>query len=97
MAEYQDVLSREKFSRFADFKVKADRVLTLIGQVGVLHVPDIVLDVIKDKADNRFLELAVTAEADYIITGNTQDFTFAQYERVVIISPANYWQKFQST
>lgn len=90
--EYEDVFSRPKFSRILDFKKKADEVLQHISRVGIMHIPDITLDVIADKADNRFLELAIFAKADYIITGNTQDFTFDQYESVAIVQPAIYWQ-----
>jgi uncharacterized protein len=92
LAEYQDVLSRDKFSRFPNFKAKANTALQHINRVGLMKTPDFVLDVITDYADNRFLELAVFAQADYLITGNTRDFTFDKYEDITIISPADYWQ-----
>ena len=56
--------------------------------------PDITLSVIsKDASDNKFVELAVYAEADFLITGNTNDFTFPQYQQVEIISPRQYWEE----
>lgn len=95
LAEYTAVLNRDKFSRVAGFKQKADDILRHIERVGNMYIPDIVLNVITDKADNRFLELAVFAQADYLITGNSQDFTFDKYENVAIVSPAVYWQTIQ--
>jgi len=40
-----------------------------------------------DDPDNRTLELAVTAQTDFIITGNTKDFTFCQYEGINVVTP----------
>lgn len=97
LSEYKTVLSWDKFSRVAGFKQKADAVLHHIERVGLIQKPDIILDVIRDEADNRFLELAVFAGADYLITGNSQDFTFDKYENVAIVSPAVYWQTVQQT
>jgi uncharacterized protein len=38
------------------------------------------LDIISDPADNRLLELAETCQADYLVTGNTNDFTMTEYK-----------------
>ena len=48
-------------------------------------------DIIKDNPDNRLLELAVAAKANFIITGNTNDFTMIHFEGTKIVSPKDYW------
>ena len=89
--EYVEVLSRPKFSVFKDVKSRAETFITKIQEVAVKYSPDIKLNVISDEADNRFLELSVYAKADYLITGNTNDFTEDKYENVDIVTPREYW------
>ena len=92
--EYVEVLSRPKFSVFKDFKSRAETFITKIQEVAVKFSPDITLNVISDEADNRFLELSVYAKADYLITGNTNDFTEDKYENVDIVTPREFWDKY---
>ena len=68
--------------------------LTNIKRVGKLYKPNIHLDIITDKADNKFLELSVFSKADFLITGNTNHFTISAYEGVKIISPKDYIENF---
>ena len=92
--EYVEVLSRPKFSVFKDFKSRAETFITKIQEVAVKFSPDITLNVISDEADNRFLEISVYAKADYLITGNTNDFTKDKYENVDIVTPREFWVKY---
>lgn len=93
--EYEDVLKYSKFGKHAEFAKNSEIILSHIKRIGKLHKPNIRLFVIKDIDDNKFLELAVSAKADFIITGNAKDFTFNEYERVRIISPKDYYNEFQ--
>jgi len=54
--------------------------------------PHITLNLISDKDDNKILELADECEADFIITGNTNDFTFPEYKKTKIVTPRDYWE-----
>jgi len=45
-----------------------------------LYYPKIKLDIISDKDHNIILELAEECKADFIITGNTNDFTIPEYK-----------------
>ena len=54
--------------------------------------PKIKLDILKDKPDNMILELADVSLADFIITGNTNDFTISHYRNTMIVSPKDYWE-----
>lgn len=59
------------------------------------YFPKITLDLILDDDDNMILELADECEADYIITGNTNDFTFSKYKQTKIVSPREFWEQFK--
>jgi len=88
--EYIEVLSREKFRKYPEFVAKAEIVLNKLYELSIKYIPSIKLTVIADEPDNRILELAVTAQADYIVTGNTRDFTFSIYQNVKIVSPEQF-------
>ena len=94
LEEYSEVLSREKFSRYKNFKIDAEIIINRIEEIALKLSPDITLNVISDEADNRFLELSVYAKADYLITGNTKDFIEDKYENVDSVTPREYWDKY---
>ena len=97
VAEYYDVLERPKFAHFPEFALKAREVLANIEKKATSYHPSITLNLISDKNDNKILELADECEADFIITGNTNDFTFPNYKKTIIVTPKDYWEKYQPT
>ncbi len=92
MTEYYEVLSRQKFARFPDFFSKAENLLADIETKAKKIIPSTKLDLISDKDDNMILELADECKADFIITGNTNDFTFSEHKQTRIVSPKEYWE-----
>lgn len=91
--EYVNVLERPKFSRFPDFILAAQ---TLIGRLKLeaeIFEPKETVSIIQDDADNRFLELAQASKADFLITGNHNDFNMEEFEETKIVSPKIYWEK----
>lgn len=92
-AEYVNVLNRDKFSRFPDFLAKAQTILADIEKRATQFAPIVIVDVIGDQADNRLLELAETCQADYLVTGNTNDFTMQEYKGTRILSPKEFFEQ----
>jgi putative PIN family toxin of toxin-antitoxin system len=92
MAEYYTVLSRPKFAQYHEFSVKANSVLANIEMKAIRYQPNVTLNLISDKDDNKILELADKCTADFIITGNTTDFTFSRYKQTEIVTPKDYWE-----
>lgn len=93
-AEYIEVLSRDKFIKFPNFKTKAEVVLNKLREISVFYQTDKKIDVLTDTSDNKFLELAAVSSADYLITGNTLDFTMDEFEYTRIWTPREYWDNF---
>lgn len=93
--EYLEVLSRPKFSKFADFKSNANFLIARINQISEFFEPKEKLKIIKDDPDNRLLELAEMSKADFLITGNTNDFTIKTYNKTRIVTPKEYWEEFK--
>lgn len=94
MFEYYEVLARPKFSKFPDFVARAEILLAEIEAKAKKYRPNIKLDIISDKDDNMILELADECGADFIVTGNTKDFTFDSYKQTKIVSPKEYWEQY---
>ena len=92
MAEYYDVLRREKFARFHDFFSRAEALLVEIETKATMFNPKIRLNLISDADDNMVLELADECIADFVITGNTTDFIFPTYKETKIVTPREYWE-----
>lgn len=79
--EYIEVLNRDKFSRFQDFRAKADAVISDINSTASLYSPKKKVKKIRDPDDNMLMELALECKADFLVTGNTNDFTIKKYKR----------------
>ena len=71
LAEYRDVLSRPELQIRKDLR---QRLLQLIGKRAHSVAPASRLQVAIDPGDNKFLECADAARADYLVTGNTRHF-----------------------
>ena len=69
--EYREVLSRPILRPHA---VRASGVLALLARVAVQVKPTELVTACTDPDDNCFLECAVSAAADYLVTGNTRHF-----------------------
>jgi uncharacterized protein len=84
--EYADVLSRP------ELKIRKGlrrQLLQLIRNRSNLVVPSRRLEVSSDPDDNRFLECADAARADYLVTGNLRHFP-RFWKKTKIITPREF-------
>jgi len=93
--EYYEVLNRKKFAKYPDFLVNGKRLLGDIQTRSTKYFPRTTVTIISDVDDNKLLELSVECKADFLITGNTNDFTMTKYKRTKIVTPAEYWEKYR--
>jgi putative PIN family toxin of toxin-antitoxin system len=71
LAEYEEVLHRPRLKLQPQ---QIEKALAGIRKVAHLVEPVQTLSVSPHESDNRFLECAEAAEADYFVTGNTRHF-----------------------
>jgi uncharacterized protein len=93
-AEYVAVLNRDNFSKFTNFKTKAEVVLNKLREISTFYRTDRKIEILTDTSDNKFLELAAVSSADYLTTGNTLDFTITEFEYTRILTPREYWDNY---
>lgn len=90
LEECKGVLMRPKFG----FSSKlVTNFLSQLKRNSTIVKPKTNLKVIKkDPQDNRILECALKAKADYIVTGNVKHFPFKNFKSIKILSPTQFWQ-----
>jgi putative PIN family toxin of toxin-antitoxin system len=89
--EYKEVLNRDRFKKYNGFITSANELLKQIEQRCLWFEPKVAIDILDDKDDNMFIELAVEANAAYIVTGNSNDFTLKSYMGIEICSPKEFY------
>lgn len=82
LEEYQEVLSRKKFKLTSS---EVEGLIALIKNNTIRVKPSKGVTASRDASDNRFLECAEEAEADYLVTGNTKDFP-AKWKQAKIVT-----------
>jgi uncharacterized protein len=84
VSEYRDVLTRTKFS------FDPDLVEELIGFLEATGSPTLAAPLavtLPDPWDQMFIEVAVSGNADFLVTGNLKDFPEAARAGVSVVSP----------
>jgi putative PIN family toxin of toxin-antitoxin system len=86
VAEYREVLARPELSIRKGLRLQ---ILQLIKNGSFVTHPSTRLDLCPDTDDNRFLECAEAANADYLITGNLKHFP-AQWKRTHVVNSRTF-------
>jgi putative PIN family toxin of toxin-antitoxin system len=87
--EYEEVLRRDKFKRLNWKKVKD--LLSRLKTRAQWVEPRVRLNIVKaDPEDNKFIECAVEAGADFLVTGNAKHFPPGKFKGTVILNPAQF-------
>jgi putative PIN family toxin of toxin-antitoxin system len=89
MTELADVLARPKFDRYVTLEDR-QQFLRLLGRVGE-WVPVVgVVQACRDPDDDKFLALAVSGQADTIVTGDDDLLVLSPFQGIAILTPAEY-------
>ncbi len=87
LSEYRDILNRSKFN-FP--KENVEGLLEQIEEEGLLASVKPLRFHLPDPDDEPFLEVALSARVNAIVTGNKRHFPKKEYEGVKILSPAEF-------
>ncbi len=95
MIEIERVIQYPHLTKRKKFSDKAQNILENIRIFGIEYHPSIKISFLNDPSDNKFLELSVAAKADYLITGNHNDFTITNFQGTKIVSPKQFWELYE--
>lgn len=83
LKEYSEVLARPKFA-FSPDEITA--LIALLQRQGDLLHPALLSGISPDPKDDKFLACALTAQADFLVTGNKKDFPKDQLGATQVVS-----------
>ncbi len=88
-AEILEVLARPKFSRILKLE-RRQRIVDVIRQMAVRFEPSMHVSDCRDAKDNKYLELALTAGAETIVSSDQDLLVLHPWRGVRILRPAAY-------
>jgi putative PIN family toxin of toxin-antitoxin system len=86
MEEYEDVLNRKKWKLSREI---IDPVIDYIKNEGIYVLAEPIKIKFEDEDDKKFLEVAISGNAEFLITGNIRHYP--AYE--IITTPRNFFEK----
>ena len=89
LLEIAEVLTREKFERYVTESERLRFLVALLKETELVEITE-QIDVCRDPKDNKFLELAICGEADFIITGDDDLLDLDPFRGVRIITPRDF-------
>ncbi|MCI0750487.1 MAG: putative toxin-antitoxin system toxin component, PIN family, partial [Flammeovirgaceae bacterium] len=78
--EFRRVIYYKKFEKTPGFLSKAEKVFKAVRLLSIEAQPKIAFNLLPDPDDNKFIDLAIAVEADFLITGNSKHFPFTKIE-----------------
>ena len=92
LIEYEEVLKRQEFM-FDKNKIKL--VISFLRKNGIFINALPLENSLPDEDDDPFLEVAVSAKADYLITGNIKHFPQKLCKNISIVTPNKFLKEFK--
>jgi uncharacterized protein len=88
-AELLDVLHRPGLARFLDAGLRTELIERLLAR-GVVFAPEIAVSECRDPKDNKYLELALAAGAEVIVSSDEDLLVLHPWRAVRVLRPAEY-------
>lgn len=94
LEEYKKVAQYTRIQKkYPEYYEAINNYLSKLKKAGKLFHPTLHFNLIStDVSDNIFLDVAYAAKAEYLITGNHNDFTITTFENTKIISPKRFYE-----
>lgn len=86
LVEVDDVLRRPKFERYVSEEERLQSLAKFVGDAMIVEVTEVVTDC-RDSKDNKFLELAISGGAKYIISGDADLLVLDPFRGISIVTP----------
>lgn len=93
--ELYSVFSREKFDKYLSRIERTQFLLSVLNEVESVKITSHITNC-RDPRDNKFLELAVDGNAQYIITGDNDLLDLSPYRGIHILTPADFLKEMNS-
>lgn len=95
LTELTSVITRPKFAAYIDPKDAREFVEALAAMADIVHVT-LTVSACRDPQDDKFLALALSGQADIIITGDDDLLTLHPFRGISILTPRQFLEAFPS-
>jgi putative PIN family toxin of toxin-antitoxin system len=94
--EYERVSTYNRIQKkHPEFKQNILEIIAALNDLSTIYLPQKKFEIIKDLTDNNFLDLAYESHANYLITGNRNDFLITEFEQTKIVSPKKFCELYE--
>ena len=93
LTELNEVFGRRRFDRYLLEAERMRFLATLVKASEVVHITE-TIDDCRDPKDNKFLELAVSGQADCIISGDQDLLALNPYRGIPVLTPKEFLTSF---
>ena len=93
-SEIREVFGRTKFKKYLT-PGRVDRILDLLLAAALVVEPTVSVIDCRDPKDNKYLELALAAQAAIIVTSDADLLSLDPWHGVRIITPAEYVRRYE--
>ncbi|HWB49903.1 MAG TPA: putative toxin-antitoxin system toxin component, PIN family [Stellaceae bacterium] len=94
-AEIREVAARPKFRKYLS-PARVELILEILTAVAIVVEPDRIVTDCRDRKDNKYLELALAASADLIVSSDRELLTLDPWRGIRILTPAAYVARFDA-
>jgi uncharacterized protein len=89
LLELNQVLSRRKFIKYFTIEEKQEFIFKLVEKSELVKIEESI-NICRDPKDDKFLELAVSGKADFIITGDQDLLVLNPFRNIAIITANDF-------
>lgn len=93
LVELNQVLNRKKFDKYLTIAERQYFILKFIEKAQLIEIKEIIT-ICRDQKDNKFLELGVSGNADFIITGDNDLLVLNPFRNIEIITVNEFLNRF---
>ncbi len=93
LSEFVDVLTRPKFDKYVSIDERIKEIASFEKKGFAIEV-FIKINACRDPRDNKFLELALTAKANCIVTGDADLLILHPFHSIPILTPGDFLKTF---
>jgi len=88
--ELNRVLGREDFTRYVTEEERLEFLAVLLREARLVEVK-VHVGACRDPQDDKFLELAVSGQADCIVSGDQDLLVLHPFRGIAIVTPRDFW------
>jgi|SRR5882724_4449443 len=89
LAELEEVLRRPKFDRYVREEQRLEFLAALVRDAVLIEVTEAVKEC-RDPKDDKFLELALSGKATYIVTGDADVLALHPFRTIAVVTPKTF-------